>query len=178
MKTRFFIGGCLAFSMPGFMAMNAARAENGCPAGYEPWKIPVESPSDCVAIPNYYDSDQPQAPRPQALPPQWYPFAAAVAWADSDNGSQYIGVQKYLDEPFAREAALEKCREQKGWRNCEIATSITNGVIVIARDENRSLRTRLDASEKEARTALLKKCEVDGVTCKILKIYDGRPEYF
>jgi hypothetical protein len=117
-----------------------------------------------------------QAPQP-VVPAEWQSFATAVAWGDSENGARFIGVEKQFDEYGAREAVLKKC-EAQGWRNCVVATSITNGVIVVARDSQRSLRTRVDSTEIEARDAMLAKCETDGVSCKILAVFDGTPEYF
>ncbi len=160
------------------IAIDLAQAENGCPAGYEPWKIPIESPSDCMAIPDYNAPDMPEVPQQHRVsPPQWIEFAAAVAWADSDRGNEYTGVEKYFDEQSAREAALKKCRA-KGWRNCKVATSTINGVIVVARDNTQALRTRIDATEEAARVATLAKCKIDAVSCQILAVYDARPEYF
>jgi Domain of unknown function (DUF4189) len=122
----------------------------------------------------------PPAPSPAPAPelqPQWLDFAAAVAWADSDDGSQFVGVEKQIDEQSARDAALKKCRKA-GWENCEVATSVVNAVIAIGRDSNGSLRTRTAATLEEARDGLMAKCREVGVTCKILAVYDGTPEYF
>ncbi len=125
-----------------------------------------------------YNAPVRQQPAPQPdQPMQWNKFAAAVAWGDSDSGAQFVGAEKHFDEQSAIDAALIKCRA-KGWRNCMAATSIVNGVILVARDSERSLRTRIDANEKEGRRGLAEKCKADGVTCKILAVFDGRPEYF
>ena len=119
-----------------------------------------------------------QVPQPESVSPaQWHDMAAAIAWADSDKGSQFIGVEKYVREAFARERALEKCRE-KGWENCEVAASVTNGVIAIARDNNRSLRTSIGATKEDARERLRQQCDKAGVSCKILAAFDGSPDYF
>jgi hypothetical protein len=160
------------------VAFNGAMAENGCPNGYEPWKIPVESQADCVAIPNYDATEtSPQPAPPPATPPQWQDFAAAVAWADSDTGNKFVGVSKHFDEQSARETVLEKCRA-KGWENCTVATSVVNGVIVIARDSDRNLRTRVAATESEARAGIKAKCQEAGVTCEVLGVFDGTAEYY
>lgn len=123
---------------------------------------------------------QPLAPAPQpqpAAPAQWHDMAAAIAWADSDKGSQFVGVEKHVREAFARDLVLKKCRE-KGWENCEIAVSVTNGVIAIARDNNRSLRTSVGPTEEDARDRVRMQCETARVSCKILAVFDGSPEYF
>lgn len=127
------------------------------------------------------------APAPEPLPsfappkltpqPQWQEFAAAVAWGDSKKGSKFTGVGKYFDEMAAREAAMNKCRA-KGWSNCAIATSILNGVILVAQDTNGNLRTRRDVSEQEARAALAENCRKAGVSCRVLATFDGTAEYF
>lgn len=59
-----------------------------------------------------------------------------------------------------------------------MATSIVNGVILIARDSDRALRTRTAATEREAREGLTDKCREAGVTCKVLAVFDGTAEYF
>lgn len=47
-------------------------------------------------------SPAPTQPDPlPADPPSWNSFAAAVVWADSDKGEQYIGISKYFDEQAA-----------------------------------------------------------------------------
>ena len=120
----------------------------------------------------------PPSARPKHAPqPQWQEFAAAVAWGDSKKGSEFTGVGKYFDEVAAREAALGKCRA-KGWANCTIATSILNGVILVAQDTKGNLRTRRDVSEQEARAALAESCRKSGVSCRVLATFDGTAEYF
>jgi Domain of unknown function (DUF4189) len=130
-----------------------------------PWCSPPPGPS------------LPPTPLPPEAPPQWMDFAAAVVWADSDKGSQFVGVEKRIDEQSARDAALQKC-QKAGWENCEVATSIINGVIAIGRDNNGSLRTRTAATREEARAGLLAKCRETELTCKILAVFDGTAEYF
>jgi hypothetical protein len=119
----------------------------------------------------------PFSPPEPELPAQWVNFAAAVAWADSDMGSQFVGVAKQIDEQMARDTVLQKCRDA-GWENCSVATSVTNGVIVVARDANRALRTRIAATEREARDGLKAKCREAEVSCQILAVFDGSAEYY
>ena len=130
-----------------------------------PWCAPVPETLPSYALPKL---------TPQ---PQWQIFAAAVAWGDSKKGSEFTGVGKYFDEMAAREAALDKCRA-KGWSNCTIATSILNGVILVAQDTKGNLRTRRDVSEQEARAALAENCRKSGVSCRVLATFDGTAEYF
>ena len=116
------------------------------------------------------------APLPN-LPPQWQDFSAAVAWGESEKGEAFVGVGKYFDEQMARETVLEKC-QAKGRTKCAVATSITNGVIAVARDSEKKLRVRTDLSEQEARHNIIAKCKAEGVTCRVLAVYDGLQEYF
>lgn len=78
---------------------------------------------------------------------------------------------------MARETVLEKC-QAKGRTNCAVATSITNGVIAVARDSEKKLHVRTDLSEQEARHNIIAKCKAEGVTCRVLAVYDGLQEYF
>ena len=130
-----------------------------------PWCAPVPEPLPTYTLPKL---------TPQ---PKWQVFAAAVAWGDSKKGSEFTGVGKYFDEMAARETALDKCRA-KGWSNCAIATSILNGVILVAQDTKGNLRTRRDVSEQEARAALAQNCRKSGVSCQVLATFDGTAEYF
>lgn len=104
-------------------------------------------------------------------------MAAAIAWADSDTGSKFVGVSKIIDQAIAQDMALSRCRKQ-GWENCEIAIAVTNGVLAIARDNNRALRVSYGATDKEAKDVLLQKCAAAGVTCTVLATSDGTAEYF
>jgi Domain of unknown function (DUF4189) len=116
------------------------------------------------------------SPQPE-LPPQWQNFSAAVAWGDIDDSDGFVGVEKYFDEQMAREQAMAKC-QAKGWANCVVASSTTNGVIIVARDSKQKLRLRIDRSTRDARKNIAEKCESDGVKCNILAVYDGTAEYF
>ena len=122
------------------------------------------------------------SPPPQSsvppTPPQWQDFAAAVVWADSDEGDQFDGVGKYFDEQMAIEQAMEKCRAKTSWRNCEIAVSTTNGVIAVGRDQNGKLRVRSSPAKEDAENGLIEECVEDGSRCKVVAIFDGRGEYF
>lgn len=123
-----------------------------------------------------YCSAPPAAPVQPAQPRQWQDGATAVAWGDGPEGDVFIGVEHYLDEGMARDAALQKC-QAKGWANCSIALSITNGAIAIGIDSHKRLRARTDLSPAQARQSLLAKCRADGETCKVLKVFDGRATY-
>lgn len=115
---------------------------------------------------------------PPAPPPSWQDFAAAVVWADSDEGDQFVGVSKYVDEQMAVEAALQKCHRKPQWRNCSLAMSATNGVIAVGRDSQGKLRVRRSTSTADAHNGLLIKCAQEQVQCRILATFDGMAEYF
>jgi Domain of unknown function (DUF4189) len=120
----------------------------------------------------------PSAPQSPVPPPSWQSFSAAVAWADSEDGTKYVTVEKHFDADSAKEAVLAKCRSNPGWENCEIATWVTNGAIAIGRDNLRNVRTRNDVSKKAAKANLLAKCKDAGVQCKVEIVLDAMPEYY
>jgi hypothetical protein len=154
----------------GFSLACASQAYAQCRQG--------SGPDHGDGIPYCSQIEPESTPSPQPVPPpQWQSFAAAVAWGDSNTGDAFIGVGKYLDEQLAREKVLEKCNA-KGWANCAVAISITNGVVAVARDSERKLRVRSDVSVDAARSNIVAKCEADGVSCEVLAVYDGLQEYF
>lgn len=125
-----------------------------------------------------YCSDLPPPPRQRpAQTARWHDSAAAVAWGDGPKGDVFIGVERYVDEQMAADAALAKCTA-KGWRNCSLAGSITNGVIAVGADSQGRLRLRIAADMTDAKSGLLAKCAEAGLKCKVLKVYDGRPQRF
>lgn len=95
-----------------------AHAENGCPLGYAPAKIPVESSSDCVAIPGYWDSEAPAAS--VTAEPQWTSRWGAIAIGSTAAGG---GVGTITDQPSRRKAesiAMKRCRETGGGKQCKV----------------------------------------------------------
>lgn len=133
-------------------------------------------PDQADGIPWCSQDPEPQPAEPLA-PAQWQDMAAAIAWADSDTGSKFVGVSKIIDQAIAQDLALSRCHKQ-GWENCEIAIAVTNGVLAIARDNNRALRVSYGATEREARHVLLEKCAAARVTCSVLATFDGTAQYF
>ena len=61
---------------------------------------------------------------------------------------------------------------------CTVTSFMGNGVIMIARDSDRNLRTRLAACEGEGRSGVKTKYQRAGVTCEVLAELDGTAEYF
>lgn len=96
----------------------AAHAENGCPAGYEPWKVPVQSMSDCMAIPDY---GQPQATAPpEGAATRWISRWGAIAIGSTAGGG---GVGVSVDQSSRRKAesaAMKTCRDTGGGKACEV----------------------------------------------------------
>lgn len=92
-----------------------AYAENGCPAGYEPWKIPVQSSSDCMPIADYGQADDPVAAKPQ-----WVSRWGAIAIGSTLSGG---GVGTSTDMASRRKAesqAIKECRRTGGGSECEV----------------------------------------------------------
>lgn len=134
----------------------------------------MQSMSDCVAIPGYFDEvPPPQAEKP-ARPKEWVSSAAALAWGDSKQGAVFVFVENYFEEFAAREAAMKKCTG-KGWDNCEIAQSVTNGVIVVARQSDGNLRIRAGDDADRLIGELMANCAKDAIQCKVEKVVDGLP---
>ena len=99
-----------------WMSMLAcAHAENGCPAGYEPWKTPVQSTSDCMAIPNYG-----QSTKPVAAGAQWISRWGAIAIGSTVAGG---GVGTTIGENSrwkAESAAIKACCDTGGGPACKV----------------------------------------------------------
>ncbi|MBJ7442459.1 MAG: DUF4189 domain-containing protein [Sphingopyxis sp.] len=91
-------------------------AENGCPIGYAPARIPVESSSDCVAIPGYWDESSSDAPAPAE--PVWASRWGAIAIGSTatGNGTGFSTNQK--SKNAAVKAALQQCLDAKGGETC------------------------------------------------------------
>ncbi len=108
------------------------RAENGCPAGYEPWKIPVESASDCFAIPNYGQQNS-QLPS-QTVPsgPQWATRWGAIAIGSTASGGGVGVVTDMKNQRAAEKAALKQCKSRGGGKSCRIEISYADQCAAIA----------------------------------------------
>lgn len=95
----------------------AAHAENGCPAGYEPWKIPVESASDCVAIPDYGQEEGPPGPAAEA---RWLSRWGAIAIGSTAAGGGVGTTTGQRSRRQAESAALKICRDTGGGAKCKV----------------------------------------------------------
>ena len=94
-----------------------ARAENGCPSGYEPWKIPPTSTSDCMAIPDYGQGEP--AETPTAPEPVWADRWGAIAIGSTESGGG-VGVSVDAKSQRAAErAAIDECVTSGGGATCK-----------------------------------------------------------
>lgn len=96
----------------------ATHAENGCPAGYEPWRVPPQGMGDCVPIPDYGRPDEPEPP--SASEPQWVSRWGAIAIGSTASGG---GVGATTDQRNRRKAeslAMRQCRATGGGMDCEV----------------------------------------------------------
>lgn len=112
MKYGMFFFVCIAFLVATGLMTGSAVAENGCPNGYEPWKIPVESSSDCMAIPDY-GNDRVE----KSQVPIWETNWGAVAIGDGGWG---VAVNM-RSKAKAKKAAVSQCRKTAGNKSAECA---------------------------------------------------------
>lgn len=87
------------------------RAENGCPYGYTPWRVPILSLSDCAPIVD-------DAPARRPAEPVWATRWGAVAIGDTTKGG---GVGTSVDRKSRREAenaAIKTCESTAGGSDC------------------------------------------------------------
>lgn len=140
------------------------RAENGCPPGYLPWKIPVENTSDCVAIANY--GQEPDAPMVSESPaPRWVSRWGAIAIGSTAGGG---GVGVATDQHSRRKAesiAMKQCRDTGGGKECEVF-SYHDQCAVVAWG-NRSYVVRSAASIDIATGVALEQCRERTEGCRI-----------
>lgn len=98
------------------VADRPVRAENGCPAGYTPWRVPIQSPqSDCVPIVDDVEA-QPATPRA----PQWVSRWGAIAIGDTSTGGG-VGISVYRkSRGDAQRAAIRECSDTGGGAACRV----------------------------------------------------------
>lgn len=155
-----------------------ASAEGGCPAGYEPWRVPIQSLNDCLPIPGY--ADAPEAARaPPPLAPQWFSTSSAVAFGNRKPGAAFATDFVYFkfsfsDEADVRKLAVEKCVEQ-GLSNCALAGSITNGFIVVYSDREGRIAAHGGADRQQVIDEIHARCAADNRVCKVRKVIDSLP---
>jgi Domain of unknown function (DUF4189) len=113
------------FAIFACLIIERAPAENGCPNGYEPWKIPVESSSDCMALPDY-GNDSVAQPRSPIWETRW----GAVAIGAAGGGG---AVTDMRSERQAKNAAVKQCKKTVGNQKMECkALAYYNQCVVVA----------------------------------------------
>jgi hypothetical protein len=144
-------------------------AENGCPNGYMPAKTPIESMSDCTAIPDYdYGDDAPsEALEPRKPEPLWKTRWGAISVGSTASGGG-VGVStNQTSRRAAEDMAVQQCLEGKGGEICRTKVfSYHNQCAVIAWGEA-SYVVRSAATAARASTRALAECEEQTDDCII-----------
>lgn len=145
----------------------SAHAENGCPTGYEPWKIPVETFNDCVAIPDYGHDAQQVGPR-SAGPPQaqWVSRWGAIATGASAKGTVMGTARDAKTQRMAEKAAIKECRNQGGAKTCAIEISYRDQCAVMVWGDGYSHSARAATIERASSLAI-SACENKTDHCKV-----------
>lgn len=139
------------------------RAENGCPAGYTPAKTPIESMSDCTAIHDYGQTDEPEPP--PAPEPQWISRWGAIAIGSTASGG---GVGTTTDQRSRRKAesvAIKQCRDTGGGKECKVFSYYDQCAVVAW--GTRSYVIRSAASIERASQVALDQCKAKTDDCRI-----------
>ena len=111
---------------------------------------------------------------PPSRPLQVVDHAAAVATGKTEAKSCLLALRTMMKrQPQSR--PIGKC-QKLGWANCKIIASVTNGVIAIARDAERGLRSRRDETFRHAKAGIREACKRANTKCKIEATFDGREE--
>ena len=135
-------------------------AENGCPDGYQPWRIPMESPNDCALIPNY-SKQEPREPQVR-----WATRWGAIAF---DGSKGILGaVTGAKSKKLANKAAIAQCRVNGGGDNCKKAPfSYYNQCAAIAWGDT-TYRGGGRPTLAEAKKDALQSCSNATTSCKIV----------
>lgn len=89
------------------------RAENGCPAGYSPWRVPIASLNDCIPI---IADDRPTYAPPRAVwATRW--GAISIGGISIDEGVGVASDRK--SKGAARKAAIAQCIASGGSPGCK-----------------------------------------------------------
>jgi hypothetical protein len=147
---------CAAGLVFGIAGPDQAHAENGCPNGFTPWRIPVESQNDCVAITDY-GNEQP-APPPRA---QWQTRWGAIATANGAFGA----VKNQSSKRKAESAAMVHCKANGG-ADCEVAVSYSNQCAALVWGENWS-QTARSPYVAQAENLAMQLCNERAKNCRV-----------
>ena len=99
-----------------FAIGSPVRAENGCPYGYTPWRIPVTSQMDCVAMPESDDPDTggPSSPSRPVYADRW--GAVAIGSTAAGGGVGFTANQH--SQSAAKRRAIQQCMATGGGDIC------------------------------------------------------------
>lgn len=145
------------------VADRPARAENGCPAGYTPWRVPIQSPqTDCVPI-----VDDAEAPSAAPRAPQWVSRWGAIAIGDTSGGD---GVGISVDRKSrgdAQRAAARQCSERGGGAACRAKIFAYHDQCVALAWGTRGYNINSAATLEEATAISARECAARTEGCRI-----------
>jgi Domain of unknown function (DUF4189) len=99
----------------------SVHAENGCPAGFLPWRVPIESANDCVAISEDSEEEARLTSNTPAAP-KWVSRWGAIAIGSTAGGGGVGAVADQGNRRKAESAAVKRCRDTGGGKRCELFT--------------------------------------------------------
>ncbi len=148
----------------------AVRAENGCPYGYTPWRVPIVSPqTDCLPIVREENSAPPVTP---AMPePQWASRWGAVSIGSTATGGGVGIVTDRESRKAAERAAVQMCAESGGGPLCKSNLLAYHDQCVAIVWGDRSYVVRSAETVAEAAEASLSECNEKTPGCRIF--YSG-----
>ena len=148
-----------------FLNVSAGQAENGCPAGYEPWKIPVETINDCMAIPDYgQDAEGAEVPvlQDEGI---WQSRWGAIVTGKSKVGT-VVGISEAaISKHEAEVDALRQCQSQGGF-DCDVEIVFYNQCGTIVWGDGYSYAARA-ATVSRAEEIALAGCAELTSNCKV-----------
>jgi Domain of unknown function (DUF4189) len=154
---RFF----LILSAAPLISPGLAYGENGCMTGYEPWRIPMQGPQDCVPIPDYLSGgDQPVAPPPAEI---WKSKWGAIA-LDPAKGA-FGAADNATSKRKAQSTDLSICKS-RGGKSCKVIGWITNQCLALAWGDSGFHGSSADTKEAAISDAL-KMCSTKTRNCEI-----------
>lgn len=147
----------------------SANAENGCPAGYEPWKIPIESMSDCMAIPDYG-----QPAEGASAVPAWASRWGAIAIGSTTSGGGVGTATGKKSRRKAESIAIKTCRDTGGGSECEVFSYHDQCAVIAWGTDSYTIQSAqsIDLASRIA----LKKCSESTKNCRIFYSACSLPE--
>lgn len=146
----------LMFGLLAFAGL--AKAEGGCPDGY----YPANPPATNVCYP-FPDSQEAQ---PQQQQGRWETRWGAIAIGNTKSGGGVGLVKNASTKRKAEKAAMDKCRQTGGGKECKISLKYYNQCAVIAWGDSMYVTQGAETIEVASQLAL-KKCGEGTTNCKI-----------